>query len=121
MNNYSLPNGGVMCQPNGLTLQEMQSFKMALAQNVEGRPAQVPYPGHLMQNGTQFNVQLAGGTNLNIKLPQGWQWPGIASPHQQPVQLHEGTPSPHVAPGNLPTCMPSANGMRTVNHAGNIS
>ncbi|KAG1724840.1 hypothetical protein EDD22DRAFT_1019763 [Suillus occidentalis] len=97
MNGYSLPNGVVMRQPNGLTLQQMQSFKMALAQNAEGRPAQVPYPGHLVQNGTHFNVQLAGGTNLNIKLPQGRQWPGIASPHQQPVQLHEGTPSPHVA------------------------
>ncbi|KAG1758564.1 enhancer of polycomb-like-domain-containing protein [Suillus occidentalis] len=121
MNGYSLPNGAVMRQPNSLTLQQMQSFKMALAQNAEGRPAQVPYPGHLVQNGTHFNVQLAGGTNLNIKLPQGRQWPGIASPHQQPVQLHEGTPSPHVAPGNLPTRTPSANGMRTANRAGNIN
>lgn len=121
MNGYSLPNGAVMRQPNGLTLQQMQSFKMALAQNAEGRPAQVPYPGHLVQNGTHFNVQLAGGTNLNIKLPQGRQWPGVASPHQQPVQLHEGTPSPHVTPGNLPTRTPSANGMRTANRAGNIN
>ncbi|KAG1733571.1 hypothetical protein EDD22DRAFT_1011804 [Suillus occidentalis] len=121
MNGYSLPNGAVMRQPNGLTLQQMQSFKMALAQNAEGHPVRVPYPGHLVQNGTYFNVQLAGGTNLNIKLPQGRQWPGIASPHQQPVQLHEGMPSPHVAPGNLPMRTPSANGMRTANRTGNIN
>lgn len=118
MNGYALPNGAVMRPPNGFTMQQMQSFKMALAQTTEGRPAQVPYPGHLVQNGTHFNVQLAGGANLNIK---GRQWPGVASPHQQPAQLNEGSPSPHVAPGNLPTRTPSANGMRTTNRAGSIN
>lgn len=118
MNGYAISNGAVMRQPNGFTLQQMQSFKMALAQNVEGRPTQVSYPGHLVQNGTHFNVQLTGGANLNIK---GRQWPGVGSPHQQPVQLNEGTPSPHVTPGNLPTRTPSANGMRTASRAGGIS
>lgn len=121
MNGY--PNGAVMQMPrppNGLTMQQMQSLKMAFVQNAEGRPAQVPYPGHPMPNGTHFNMQLAGGANL-IKLPQGRQWPGVASPHQQPAQLNEGSPSPHVTPGNLPTRTPSANGTRTANRTGSIS
>jgi enhancer of polycomb-like protein len=115
------PHGTVMRQPS-ITLQQMQ-FKMALAQNPDGRPAQVPYPG-FVPNGTHFNVQLTGGANLNnlnVKLPQGRQWSAIASPHQQPAQLNEGTPSPHVTPGNLPTRTPSANGMRTTNRTGNIN
>ncbi|KAG1815349.1 enhancer of polycomb-like-domain-containing protein [Suillus variegatus] len=119
MNGYALPNGAVMRQPNGITLQQMQSFKMALAQNPEGRP-QVPYQGHLVPNGTHFNMQLPGGANLH-KFPQGRQWPGLASPHQQPAQLNEGTPSPHITPGNLPMRTPSANGMRTANRAGSIN
>ncbi|KAG1807643.1 uncharacterized protein BJ212DRAFT_1536049 [Suillus subaureus] len=58
---------------------------------------------------TKLGIWAKGGANLNIKLPQGWQWPGIVSPHQQPAQLQEGTLSPHVTPGNLPTCTPSVN------------
>ncbi|KAG1880614.1 hypothetical protein C8R48DRAFT_767384 [Suillus tomentosus] len=61
-----------------------------------------------------------GGANLH-KFPQGRQWPGLASPHQQPAQLNEGTPSPHITPGNLPMRTPSANGMRTANRAGSIN
>jgi enhancer of polycomb-like protein len=126
LNSYQIPmngfpHGTVMRQPS-ITLQQMQ-FKMALAQNPDGRPAQVPYPG-FVPNGTHFNVQLTGGANLNnlnVKLPQGRQWSAIASPHQQPAQLNEGTPSPHVTPGNLPTRTPSANGMRTTNRTGNIN
>ncbi|KAG1868643.1 hypothetical protein F4604DRAFT_1927178 [Suillus subluteus] len=120
MNGYSMPNGAVMRPPNGFTLQQMSSFKMVFPQNAEGRPVQVPYSGHLAQNGAHFNGQLAGGANLNIKHPHGRQWPGVllvASPHQQPAQLNEGTPSPHVTPGNLPTHTPSANGMQTTNRA----
>ncbi|KAG1850825.1 enhancer of polycomb-like-domain-containing protein [Suillus subalutaceus] len=117
MNGYPMSNGAVVRPPNGFTLQQMP-FKM-FASNAEGRPVQVPYgPGHLVQNGAHFNVQLPGGANLNIK---GRQWAGVASPHQQPAQLNEGTPSPHVTPGNLPTRTPSANGMRTANRAGSIN
>jgi len=126
MNGY-LPNGVVMQvprPPNGFTMQQMQSYKMALAQTTEGRLPHVPYPGHLVPNGTHFNVQLGGTANLNIKLPQGRQWPGVVSPHQQTAQTGpdgvSGSPSPHVAPGNLPTRTPSANGTRTMNRAGSM-
>lgn len=126
MNGY-LPSGAVMQvprPPNGFTMQQMQSYKMTLAQTAEGHPAQVPYSGHLVSNGTHFNVQLAGGANLNIKLPQR-QWPGVTSPHQQPAQTGQdgvsGSPSPRIAPGNLPTRTPSANGTRTMNRGGNMT
>jgi enhancer of polycomb-like protein len=75
-------------------------------------------------NGTHFNVQLGGTANLNIKLPQGRHWRGVVSPHQQTAQTGpdgvSGSPSPHVAPGNLPTRTPSANGTPTMNRAGSI-
>jgi len=85
MNGY-LPNGVVMQvpqPPKGFTMQQMQSYKMALAQTTEGRLPHVPCPGHLVPNDTHFNVQLGGTANLNIKLPQGRHWPGVVSPHQQ--------------------------------------
>jgi len=73
MNSY-LPNGVVMQvprPPKGFTMQQMQSYKMALAQTMEGHLPHVPYPGHLVPNDTHFYVQLGGTANLNIKLPQG--------------------------------------------------
>jgi hypothetical protein len=81
---------------------------------------QVLYQEHLVLNGTHFNMQLPGGANLH-KFPQRRQWPGLASPHQQPTQLNEGTHRPHITPGNLPTRTSSANGMRTANRTGSIS
>jgi len=128
LSSYHFPTNGyiqVPRPPNGFTMQQMQSYKMALSQTAEGHPAQLPYPGHLVPNGAHFNVQLAGGANL-IKLPQGrQQWPGVTSPHQQPVQTGQdgvpGSPSPRAAPGNLPPRTPSANGMRTMNRAGNMN
>ncbi|KAG1853404.1 hypothetical protein F4604DRAFT_1933298 [Suillus subluteus] len=108
MNGYSMPNGAVMRPPNGFTLQQMSSFKMAFPQNAGGTPS----------------------ASSILRAPRSewrtlqWAWPGVllvASPHQQPVQLNEGMPSPHVMPGNLPTRTLSANGMWTTNCAGIIN
>ncbi|KAG2040570.1 enhancer of polycomb-like-domain-containing protein [Suillus americanus] len=89
--------------------------------NQAGSPARPKTESQHAPKNAKHNKQQPTGAKNNIKHPHGRQWPGVASPHQQPAQLNEGTPSPHVTPGNLPTRTPSANGMRNTNRAGSIN
>ncbi|KAF9221104.1 hypothetical protein BS17DRAFT_797325 [Gyrodon lividus] len=132
INGYTIPNGPYMQharQPNGLSLQQMQSLKMALAQGqdvnaaIHGRPIQTSYVGHLVQNGAHYNMQMGAGTNVNLKLAPGRQWNGVASPLQQTASLGNqqqdgaGVPmagSPNLNVAALPARTSSANGTRTV-------
>ena len=139
INGYMIPNAAYMhpC-PNRLTAQQMQNLKWALAQGQDvavmhgtlGRPVQIPYVGHLVPNGTPYNMQMAAGTNLNLKLASGRQWTGVTPPlqqtpllgsQQQDVSTALGTGSPnltHAAANVLPAHTPSANGTRSVSRPG---
>ncbi|KAI9463887.1 enhancer of polycomb-like-domain-containing protein [Boletus coccyginus] len=141
INGYTIPNAAYMHSrpPNGLTAQQMQNLKLALAQGQDvnpamhgtpGRPVQTPYVGHLVPNGTHYNMQMAAGTNLNLKLASGRQWNGVALPLQQTPSLGSqqqdantapgaGSPSlTHAAASVLPARTPSANGTRSVSRPG---
>ncbi|KIJ67208.1 hypothetical protein HYDPIDRAFT_25680 [Hydnomerulius pinastri MD-312] len=138
INGYAIPNGPYMQHPrqhNGLSMQQMQSLKMALAQSqdvmhgAQGRPMQAPYVGHLVPNGAHFNMQMGAGSNMNLKLPPGRQWNGVVSPLQQAASLgnqqQDGgvamSGSPNLAAaGVLPARTPSANGTRSVSRPGSI-
>ncbi|KAG8215759.1 enhancer of polycomb-like-domain-containing protein [Butyriboletus roseoflavus] len=73
INGYTIPNAAAYMHPrppNGLTPQQMQNLKLALAQGqdvnavmhgTQGRPIQTPYVGHLVPNGTHYNMQMAAG------------------------------------------------------------
>ncbi|KIJ13620.1 hypothetical protein PAXINDRAFT_116937 [Paxillus involutus ATCC 200175] len=137
INGYTIPNGSYMHsrQPNGMSLQHMQSLKMALAQGqdanaavhgAQGRPIPASYVGHLVSNGTHYNMQMGAGTNVNLKLAPGRQWNGVVSPLQQAASLGgqqqdgggvpmAGSPNlNHAAVNVLPARTPSANGARNV-------
>lgn len=142
INGYAIPNAAYMHSrpPNGLTAQQMQNLKLALAQGqdvnavmhgTQGRPIQTPYVGHLVPNGTHYNMQMAAGaTNLNLKLASGRQWSGVAPPLQQTSSLGNqqqdantapsiGSPNlSHATAGALPTRTPSVNGTRGVSRPG---
>ena len=142
INGYTIPNAAYMHSrpPNGLTAQQMQNLKLALAQGqdvnaamhgTQGRPLQTPYVGHLVPNGTHYNMQMAAGANLNLKLASGRQWNGVAPPLQQSPSLGNqqdansapGAGSPnltHANAGVLPTRTPSANGTRSVSRPGGM-
>ncbi|KAI6012212.1 enhancer of polycomb-like-domain-containing protein [Pisolithus marmoratus] len=138
INGYAIPNMPYMPhtrQLNGLTPQQMKDLRSAFAQDpssgmqgTPGRQIQAPYVGHLVPNGTHFNMQMGAGANVNLKLPPGRQWNGVASPLQQAPNLGNvpdggGVPilsSPHNTPGVLPARTPSANGNRAVGRPGSM-
>ncbi|KAF8127863.1 enhancer of polycomb-like-domain-containing protein [Boletus edulis] len=143
INGYAIPNAAYMHSrpPNSLTVQQMQNLKLALAQGqdvnaamhgTQGRPIQAPYVGHLVPNGTHYNMQIAAGANLNLKLASGRQWNGVAPSlqqtpllgnQQQDANTAPGTGSPnlaHATAGVLPARTPSANGSRSVSRPGGI-
>lgn len=143
INGYTIPNAAAYMHsrpPNGLTTQQMQNLKLALAQGqdvnavmhgTQGRPIQSPYVGHLVSNGTHYNMQMAAGAaNLNLKLAPGRQWNGVPPPLQQTSSLSNqqqdtapstGSPNPtHATAGALPARTPSANGTRSVSRTGVI-
>jgi len=146
-NNYAaaLTNGTTTylhpgAQQNGLTVQQLQlknAFtngqpEMAIAVN-GSRPAS--YIGHVVGNGTNFNLPVAGVggmtlSNMNLKLapsrPMPWaaaqrspQAVAIAqslSPH-----MHAHTPAPQVSPprgGQTPTASPSLHQQQVVGGSG---
>ncbi|KAG9312626.1 enhancer of polycomb-like-domain-containing protein [Chiua virens] len=142
INGYTIPNSAYMHArtPNGLTPQQMQNLKLALAQGQEvnaavhgtqGRPLQTPYVGHLVPNGTHYNVQMATGGN-HLKLASGRQWNGAVQPLQQTPSLGNqqqdtntdptaGSPNlTHAIAGVLPVRTPSANGTRSVSRPGQM-
>ena len=140
INGYTIPNAAYMHSrpPNGLTAQQIQNVKLALAQGQDvnaamhgtpGRPVQTPYVGHLVPSGTHYNMQMAAGANLNLKLASGRQWTGVALPLQQTPSLggqqdantapSAGSPNlTHAAASVLPARTPSANGTRSVSRPG---
>ncbi|KAL4080474.1 enhancer of polycomb-like-domain-containing protein [Scleroderma citrinum] len=139
INGYTISNGPYMQPPrplNGLSAQQMQNIKMALAQGQDptsaiqgtvGRQIQTPYVGPLVSNGTHFNMPIGAGVNVNMKPSPGRQWNGVGSPMQQPT-LGNGQDvgavavlsSPRNSPGILPARTPSANGNRAVSRSGNM-
>lgn len=141
INGYTITNAAYMHSrpPNGLT--PMQNLKLALAQGqdvnaamhgTQGRPIQTPYVGHLVPNGAHYNMQIAPGANLNLKLASGRQWNGVAPPMQQTPSLGNqqqdantattaGSPIlPHTSAGMLPARTPSANGTRSLSRPGTM-
>jgi enhancer of polycomb-like protein len=139
INGYTIPNAAYMhSRPaNGLTAQQqMQNLKLALAQGqdvnaamhgTQGRAIQAPYVGHLVPNGTHYNMQVAAGANL--KLGSGRQWSGVAPSLQQTPSLGNqqqdantvscvGSPNLTQATGVLPARTPSVNGTRSINRPG---
>lgn len=97
INGYAIPNISFTPHPrqlNGLSPQQMKDLRSAFAQDpssgmqgTPGRQIQAPYVGHLVPNGTHFNMQMGAGANVNLKLPPGRQWNGVASPLQQAPNL----------------------------------
>lgn len=142
INGYTITNAPYMHTrpPNGLTPQQMQNLKLALAQGqdvnvamhgTQGRPLQTSYVGHLVPNGAHYNMQIAPGANLNLKLAAGRQWNGVAPPlqqtpslggnQQQDVNAATGTGSPSLThAGVLPARTPSATGTRSVSRPGSM-
>lgn len=141
INGYTIPNTAYIHSrpPNGLTVQQMQNLKFALTQGqdlnaaihgTQGRPIQTSYVGHLVPNGTHYNMQIAAGANLNMKLASGRQWNGVAPPLQQNPSLGNQQQDPNSVPGAgspnltaagvLPARTPSANGTRSVNRPGGM-
>ncbi|KAI6018157.1 enhancer of polycomb-like-domain-containing protein [Pisolithus microcarpus] len=138
MNGYAISNMPYMQharQLNGLSPQQMKDLRSVFAQDpssgmqgTPGRQIQAPYVGHLVPSGTHFNVQMGTAANVNLKVPPGRQWNGVASPLQQTPSLANvldggGTPmlsSPHNTPGIIPPRTPSANGNRAVGRPGNM-
>jgi len=136
MNGYPAMSNGSQylhanTQHNSLSIQQMQTLKSAFATVPSGadmntvqangnRQITAPYIGHVVTNGTNFNMPLTG-TSMNLKLPpvRPMQW--STSPVQRGNNGVEssgmnGSLSPSPSHGHTlpvpPTRTPSANGSR---------
>ncbi|PPQ93891.1 hypothetical protein CVT25_007804 [Psilocybe cyanescens] len=114
--------------PTGLSLQQVQNLKnvfanmpapeLAAFQAARGIPASYMHP----PNGANMNIQIAQGTNMNLKLPAARQMQWMNSPMQRPPSVVNGTDgqingamvaSPNIG-HSVPVRSPSANGSRPV-------
>ena len=133
INGYPITNAAAYMHSRPLNGLTMQNLKLALQgqeamHGTQGRPIQTPYVGHLVPNGTHYNMQITAGTNVNLKLASGRQWNSAAPPLQQTPSLgnqQDATTASGVgalpSAGVLPARTPSANGTRNVGRPGTIA
>jgi len=143
MNGYPTMSNGSQylhhssAQHNGLSIQQMQNLKSTFAaiptaQDVNSiqangaRQIAGSYLGHVVPNGTSFDMQLGAGANMILKLPSTRQMQWATPPLQQRPTTVNGvdssatmngsmSPSPnhtHTLSVGPPVRTPSANGSR---------
>jgi enhancer of polycomb-like protein len=144
MNGYPpMPNGAQYTHSmngphNGLSIQQMQNLKTAFAssvppgQDLNSLHANGRLPASFIAhspNGGNFDMRLAGGVSMNMKLPSArpMQWNG--SPTQRPTSVLNGgesgvingsmSPSPSLA-HSIPVRSPSANGVHVAIRGTNV-
>ena len=87
INGYTaLSNGSQFLPASTLSIQQMQNLKSAFAAAspsadlATNGARQLPYIGHVVPNGANFNLPLTPGTGMNIKLPPArqMQWSSTA-------------------------------------------
>lgn len=128
-------------QTSALSMQQVQNLKSVFAspttqkidgvQSNGGRPLPASYI-HSIPNNANFNLQMGGGTNMNLKLPAArqMQWSG-QTPLQRPGSVVNGlegavvnggmpmSSSPNIGHA-VPVRTPSANGMGGMRGPGHV-